>query len=476
MKDLPKAKEEDSGKGCLVMLLAAALGPWLLSLAATPLTGWVAEAIAWLNVRSPMSGQWSAYFALTALFLAGCLLLSPLRLTNLEGGRLLSEPYILAAGVDMLLVFVVANAAMHAAAGWSAEDISLFYSSSGVPGKLFTAPFVLVVQMVVCTGAAWVGWFCFLKLSGISVPDQAPILKNSPQEPWRDHLIRHADEGRGCSPLVVDVMVYVPALVTLAIVHRSNPFVLTSLVCLMIARAVVNVPSEFVSAWLDWRSDRLARRLCAELVDPPRARSRLDAVKQLAEMRIGILSGQEQVASVLEDADPEVRQAAAAVMEKIKEAKLRQSKSIVKAAKELREKGSHEQAIKLCDRALELAPENALAYYSRARVHDKTSQYDIAIADYTEALRLNPDNANYYNGRGLSYFKSDQFNLAIADYNEAIRLNPKDPSAYGRRSEALAATGDYEKAWADVKACRKCGGQPDSDHLARLRKDSKPDE
>src|SRR6185295_13740443 len=121
------------------------------------------------------------------------------------------------------------------------------------------------------------------------------------------------------------------------------------------------------------------------------------------------------------------------------------------------------KALKDFDQALNLQPENGDFYYSRAQVHDKLGNTDLALADlakavvliksefgrsvafalrgrvyqksgkldesikdYTEAIRLAPDFAYHHANRAEVYFDKREFEKAIADYSEAIRLDPKN--------------------------------------------------
>jgi tetratricopeptide (TPR) repeat protein len=62
------------------------------------------------------------------------------------------------------------------------------------------------------------------------------------------------------------------------------------------------------------------------------------------------------------------------------------------------------------------------------------SEYDKAIADYTEAIRLDPQNAQVYTCRGWAWQNKSDFAKALADYNEAARLDPKDSFAVNNRN------------------------------------------
>ena len=52
--------------------------------------------------------------------------------------------------------------------------------------------------------------------------------------------------------------------------------------------------------------------------------------------------------------------------------------------------GRHDQAIADYDQALQLDPNHAAAYYSRATAHRAKGETSDAIADYRKALSLDP--------------------------------------------------------------------------------------
>ena len=51
-------------------------------------------------------------------------------------------------------------------------------------------------------------------------------------------------------------------------------------------------------------------------------------------------------------------------------------------------------------------------------------RYDRAIAHFTKAIELNPDFASAFHSRAYAYYAIDDYPRAIADYTQAIQLNP----------------------------------------------------
>ena len=96
-------------------------------------------------------------------------------------------------------------------------------------------------------------------------------------------------------------------------------------------------------------------------------------------------------------------------------------------------RGSADRALADYTTALRLDVKSAEAYVARAAIYAQIGQQDKAIADLTEAIKLVPNAAGPYYNRGYSYFAKGQYDRAIADYSEAIKLNPRMAVAYNNR-------------------------------------------
>ena len=93
----------------------------------------------------------------------------------------------------------------------------------------------------------------------------------------------------------------------------------------------------------------------------------------------------------------------------------------------------------------------AIAYSNRGVAYWKKSEYDRAIADYTEAIALDPNDAIAYSNRGVAYKKKGEVDRAIADHTTAIALDPDYAIAYFNRGVAYRKKGDKEQAIADFR-------------------------
>jgi tetratricopeptide (TPR) repeat protein len=91
-------------------------------------------------------------------------------------------------------------------------------------------------------------------------------------------------------------------------------------------------------------------------------------------------------------------------------------------------KGRWEKGIKCLDKAIELDPKLALAYWSRGRYYLYLGRYNESIPDLTKAIELfamegsNEHLSGAYMSRAYSYKKLGRYDEARADWKKACDL------------------------------------------------------
>jgi len=75
--------------------------------------------------------------------------------------------------------------------------------------------------------------------------------------------------------------------------------------------------------------------------------------------------------------------------------------------------------------------------------------YEKAIMDFNKALSLDPNNAKIYLQRGRAYSDKGDNDKAISDFNQALRLAPNDIVAYCFRALVYRQNSDYDRAIED---------------------------
>ena len=123
-------------------------------------------------------------------------------------------------------------------------------------------------------------------------------------------------------------------------------------------------------------------------------------------------------------------------------------------AEKLLKSGKYSEGLKILNKAVEVDPGYAVAYYNRGLTYCHLKQYSKAIEDYDKAIELYPNYVFAYSMRGWTYSRLKQYSRAIKDYDNAIDLNPSYAVAYYNRGLAYISWGRINQGCADLKkAC-----------------------
>lgn len=90
-------------------------------------------------------------------------------------------------------------------------------------------------------------------------------------------------------------------------------------------------------------------------------------------------------------------------------------------------------------------------YQKRAGDYAAKGEFEMAIVDYNKAIELKPGEASAYFDRGLAFESRKNYALAFGDFDKSIELDPKNPAAYVHRGNAYEKNGDISKAMADFQ-------------------------
>ena len=108
-----------------------------------------------------------------------------------------------------------------------------------------------------------------------------------------------------------------------------------------------------------------------------------------------------------------------------------------------------QQALADFDEALQLDPQNALAYASRAETLLWMERYDEALRDFDQAISIDHGFVWAIARRGELYRRRGQNELALADFDQAITLDPNLSWAIANRGELHRTMGQLETALTD---------------------------
>jgi tetratricopeptide (TPR) repeat protein len=118
-------------------------------------------------------------------------------------------------------------------------------------------------------------------------------------------------------------------------------------------------------------------------------------------------------------------------------------------------------AVSTYDRALKLAPEDALLYRYRGHRYISLRRFDQAISDLERAARLNGQRFDIWYHLGLAYYLKGKFAEAAVAYEKAYQVSDKDDSrvaasdwlymSHRRQGNELAARRALERITPDMK-------------------------
>ena len=111
--------------------------------------------------------------------------------------------------------------------------------------------------------------------------------------------------------------------------------------------------------------------------------------------------------------------------------------------------GHYDEALHCFDEVIQLKPDNALAFYTRAIVLVHMGRRDAALRDYERTLDLNPGYAQAYISRAYLFFLEGQYDRALLDCNSAVQSRPDWAVAYNSRGKVYAETGHLAEAGRD---------------------------
>jgi tetratricopeptide (TPR) repeat protein len=121
------------------------------------------------------------------------------------------------------------------------------------------------------------------------------------------------------------------------------------------------------------------------------------------------------------------------------------------------------------NKAIELDPKAALAYYHRANLAYGRQEYDKALEDYNTVIGNDPEFDWAYHVRGWIYYRRRDYDKALADYEKAIHLVPTETVFYRDRGNIALMRKQYDQAAADFSKSIELDPKYSSPWLLRSR-------
>ena len=99
----------------------------------------------------------------------------------------------------------------------------------------------------------------------------------------------------------------------------------------------------------------------------------------------------------------------------------------------------------------------AVDYLNRGHTYLDKSQWDLAIADFTQTLELDPKEKDAYWGRVAAYSNRFDHQKALSDFNKYLELDPQNRDAYYQRGKTHWRAKDLLRAIEDFNKAKTLG-------------------
>lgn len=123
----------------------------------------------------------------------------------------------------------------------------------------------------------------------------------------------------------------------------------------------------------------------------------------------------------------------------------------VEQGKAFHVEGRFEDARNCYEKAIQLEPENAKAWFGNATALTKLQQTEAAIVAYERAIQLKPDFSEAWFGKGTALGKLQKLEDAILAYDHATRLKPDFFLAWFAKARCYALQNDLVLALESLK-------------------------
>jgi tetratricopeptide (TPR) repeat protein len=113
--------------------------------------------------------------------------------------------------------------------------------------------------------------------------------------------------------------------------------------------------------------------------------------------------------------------------------------------------GDSGAAFRACERAIDIAPQLAVAHAELGNVLASQRKYDLAADAFRRGLALDPNDANAHVNLGSALYFQGHFDEAAASQRRALALDPGHPAALKNLGAALRQLGYYAEALASYR-------------------------
>ncbi len=128
---------------------------------------------------------------------------------------------------------------------------------------------------------------------------------------------------------------------------------------------------------------------------------------------------------------------------------------LLKEVERLSKLHHYQEALALCDQALQLNPQYRTTLQARARLLTKLNRYEEALTLYRQMASLAPEDSRVWKSQGDLLCQLKRYREAVAAYTKAAQLDPRNPRHYYAMSHALSLLGWPEEARSALEKARQ---------------------
>ena len=125
---------------------------------------------------------------------------------------------------------------------------------------------------------------------------------------------------------------------------------------------------------------------------------------------------------------------------------------LVKKARAALKKGNAAEALAAASKAVELAPKNPVALFTRGEAYEAMRKHDEAIRDFDRVIELDPKFALAYDRRGSERFKLGKIKESIEDFDKFLALRPDALPSHWKRGISYYYAGRFGDGAKQFKA------------------------
>lgn len=107
---------------------------------------------------------------------------------------------------------------------------------------------------------------------------------------------------------------------------------------------------------------------------------------------------------------------------------------------------SYRKAIMSFEKAIEIDPKYAEAWYNKGVVLVELEKYNESVQAYDKAIEIDPKYADAWWERGFALYKIGKYNESFESIDKAIEINPNDADLWHNKGSLLYGIGRYSEA------------------------------